>query len=58
MIAPDETTFAYLERRRYTPHGTDWESAVEEWRSLPTDEGAVYDRSVTLDAATPEPMIT
>ena len=58
MIAPDETTFAYLRDRPHAPQGAAWESAVAEWRSLVTDEGAVFDRSVTLDGSTLAPMIT
>jgi 3-isopropylmalate/(R)-2-methylmalate dehydratase large subunit len=58
MIAPDETTFAYLENRRYAPHGDEWEEAVARWRTLPTDDGAAYDRRADFDAATLEPMIT
>lgn len=58
MIAPDDTTFEYMAGRPYAPQGADWERAVEAWRRLPTDEGATYDQSVTLDASTLEPMIT
>jgi 3-isopropylmalate/(R)-2-methylmalate dehydratase large subunit len=58
MVAPDETTFAYLEGRPAVPSGADWEAAVADWRTLPSDEGAVYDRSVQLDADALEPMIT
>jgi 3-isopropylmalate/(R)-2-methylmalate dehydratase large subunit len=58
MIAPDETTFDYLEGRPYAPAGEEWERALDSWRSLPTDEGASFDRRVTLDAAEVEPMIT
>jgi 3-isopropylmalate/(R)-2-methylmalate dehydratase large subunit len=58
LIAPDETTFEYLEGRPYAPKGADWEYAVSGWKTLPTDQGAVYDRSVTLDAARVGPRIT
>ena len=58
MIAPDDTTFAYLAGREFAPKGADWEQAVAQWRQLPTDEGAQYDHQVTLDAAALEPMIT
>src|SRR5215212_5494755 len=50
LIAPDETTFAYLEGKAHAPKGADWEAALEHWRSLPTDEGATFDKTVTLDA--------
>jgi 3-isopropylmalate/(R)-2-methylmalate dehydratase large subunit len=58
MIAPDETTFAYLKDRPRVPQGAAWDAAVADWRSLVTDEGAVFDREVTLDASTVEPMVT
>ena len=58
MIAPDETTFAYLEGKTRAPKGAAWTAAVERWKSLPTDVGAKFDRSVTIDAAALEPMIT
>src|SRR6188474_2870919 len=58
MIAPDETTFAYLKGRARAPQGPEWDSAVAAWRQLATDEGATFDREVTLDAASVEPMIT
>ena len=51
MIAPDETTFAYLEGRPRAPRGEAWERALESWRRLPTDDGARFDRSVAIDAA-------
>src|SRR3978361_2155842 len=44
LIAPDETTFAYLQGRPHAPQGADWDAAVEQWRTLRTDEGAVFDR--------------
>jgi 3-isopropylmalate/(R)-2-methylmalate dehydratase large subunit len=58
LIAPDETTFSYLEGRAFSPRGEAWEEAVRDWKRLPTDPGAVYDRSITLDATRLEPMIT
>jgi len=58
LIAPDEITFDYLKGREHAPKGEDWEKAVIGWKSLPTDDGATYDKSVTLDAADLEPMIT
>ena len=58
MIAPDDTTFDYLAGREFAPHGAAWDKAVAEWRRLPTDDGAAYDRTLTLDAAALEPMIT
>jgi 3-isopropylmalate/(R)-2-methylmalate dehydratase large subunit len=58
MIAPDETTFAYLKGRARVPSGAAWDSAVARWRQLATDEGAVFDKTVDIDAATLEPMIT
>lgn len=58
MIAPDDTTFAYLAGREFAPKGPDWEEALAYWRTLPTDEGASYDTSITLDASALEPMVT
>ncbi len=58
MIAPDETTFEYLKGREFAPQGADWDKAVAYWKTLPSDEGAVYDKSITLNAAEMEPMIT
>jgi 3-isopropylmalate/(R)-2-methylmalate dehydratase large subunit len=58
MVAPDETTFGYLEGRPRAPQGDAWERAVEEWRALRTDDGASFDKVVDLDAAALEPMIT
>ncbi|WP_406701382.1 3-isopropylmalate dehydratase large subunit [Sphingomonas caeni] len=58
LIAPDEKTFDYLERRPMAPSGEDWERAVAYWRTLPTDAGAVYDRVVTLDAGDIAPSLT
>jgi 3-isopropylmalate/(R)-2-methylmalate dehydratase large subunit len=58
MIAPDETTFEYLKGREFAPQGTDWDKAVAYWKTLPSDEGAVYDKTITLNASEMEPMIT
>jgi len=58
LIAPDETTFQYLEGRAQSPKGKDWDRAVSDWKSLPTDPGAPYDRTVSLDASKIEPMLT
>lgn len=58
MIAPDETTFEYVKGRKHAPVGADWEAAVERWRQLPSDEGAVYDREITIRADELMPMIT
>ena len=58
MIAPDEVTFEYLASREFVPQGADWDKAVAAWKTLPSDEGATYDKSITLDASELEPMIT
>jgi len=58
MIAPDETTYAYLRGRARAPQGADWERAVERWRTLPTDAGARFDKEVDIDGSALEPMIT
>ncbi|UPL11964.1 3-isopropylmalate dehydratase large subunit [Microbacterium sufflavum] len=58
MVAPDETTFAYLEGRPHAPKGQDWEDAVAYWRTLPTDEGAEFDAEVFIDANELEPFVT
>ena len=58
MVAPDDITVAYLAGRPYAPKGADWEAALARWKQLPTEEGAAYDRSVTIDADRLEPMIT
>ncbi|HWE41992.1 MAG TPA: 3-isopropylmalate dehydratase large subunit [Gemmatimonadaceae bacterium] len=58
MIAPDETTFAYLRDRPQAPRGAAWDAAVSDWRTLATDDGARFDRSVVLDGSTLAPMIT
>ncbi len=58
MIAPDETTFTYLHNRPFAPKGEEWEQAVHYWRTLYTDEGAVYDRSIVLNIDNLVPQIT
>ncbi len=58
MVAPDETTFQYLAGRPYAPQGAAWDEALAAWRQLPSDPGAAYDRTVTLDARSLAPMIT
>jgi 3-isopropylmalate/(R)-2-methylmalate dehydratase large subunit len=58
MIAPDDTTFAYMEGREFAPKGKDWERALDYWRSLPTDDGAVFDREVILDGNTLSPFVS
>lgn len=58
LVAPDEKTFQYLAGRPFAPKGAAWEAALARWRQLPSDEGAAYDRLVTMDVSTLEPMIT
>jgi 3-isopropylmalate/(R)-2-methylmalate dehydratase large subunit len=58
MVAPDETTFAYLKGRPFAPAGEAWARAVTLWRTLPSDPQAVFDRDVSLDAAEIAPMVT
>jgi 3-isopropylmalate/(R)-2-methylmalate dehydratase large subunit len=58
LIAPDDTTFEYLAGREFAPQGAAWDTALARWRTLPTDAGATYDRTVALDASTLEPMVT
>ncbi len=58
LVAPDETTFAYLKGRDHAPQGADWDAALEYWRSLATDEGALFDKEVELDAASIAPQVT
>ena len=58
MVAPDETTFAYLKGRPHAPEGADWDAAVEYWKTLPTDDGAKFDAEVFLDANTLDPFVT
>ncbi len=58
MIAPDQTTFDYIEGRPEAPVGADWAAAVEHWKSLVTDEDAVFDREITIDAGSMTPFVT
>ena len=58
LIAPDDTTFAYLKGRPMAPSGEEWDRAVSWWRSLASDDGAVFDKSVHIDAADVEPTVT
>ena len=58
LIAPDETTFAYIKGREFAPQGSEFDKAVEKWRKLKTDDDAVFDLEITYDAADIEPMIT
>ncbi len=58
LVAPDDTTFSYLAGREFAPTGPAWERALARWRQLPTDDGAIFDKTVTLDAGALEPMIT
>ncbi|EHY90605.1 3-isopropylmalate dehydratase large subunit [Saccharomonospora azurea] len=58
MIAPDETTFAYLKDRPHAPKGADWDAALAEWRELRTDDDAVFDAEVHLDASSLTPFVT
>jgi len=58
MVAPDDTTFAYLEGRRHAPSGAGWERALDAWRALPSDAGAAFDEEIALDARALEPFVT
>lgn len=58
LIAPDETTFNYLEGKQYAPKGEDWDKAVAHWKTLKTDDGAVFDKEYHFDGNDIEPMIT
>jgi 3-isopropylmalate/(R)-2-methylmalate dehydratase large subunit len=58
LVAPDDTTFAYLEGRPQAPTGAAWERALDDWRSLPTDDGAAFDKSVDIDAADVVPHVS
>ncbi len=58
MVAPDDTTYEYLAGREYAPKGAAWDAAVERWKTLPTNDGATFDQTVSLDANALEPMIT
>jgi 3-isopropylmalate/(R)-2-methylmalate dehydratase large subunit len=58
LIAPDEVTFEYLKGRQHAPSGADWDTAVEHWKTLVTDEGAQFDHEVTIDASALSPYVT
>ena len=58
MVAPDDTTFQYLAGREFAPSGPAWERAIERWRALPSDAGAKFDRTATVDVSALGPMIT
>ncbi|WP_413319039.1 3-isopropylmalate dehydratase large subunit [Agrococcus sp. 1P02AA] len=58
MVAPDETTFAYVKDKPHAPKGADWEAALDYWRTLPTDDDAVFDAEIFLDANELEPFVT
>jgi 3-isopropylmalate/(R)-2-methylmalate dehydratase large subunit len=58
LVAPDEKTFAYLKGRPHAPQGDEWDTAVAYWKTLASDDGAVYDKEITIDASALEPMIT
>jgi len=58
LVAPDEITFAYLKGKEFSPKGEDWDKALAKWKELKTDEGAVFDKEVTFNAADIEPMVT
>jgi 3-isopropylmalate/(R)-2-methylmalate dehydratase large subunit len=58
MVAPDEITYAYLKGRPHAPEGAEWDKALEYWKSLPTDEGAVFDAEVFIDANKLDPFVT
>ena len=58
LVAPDDTTFAYLEGREHAPKGADWERAVDDWRTLRSDDGAAWDRQVVIDATSLRPHVS
>ena len=58
MVAPDETTFEYVKGRPHAPTGQDWDEAVAYWKTLPTDEGAVFDQEIYINADELEPFVT
>jgi 3-isopropylmalate/(R)-2-methylmalate dehydratase large subunit len=58
LVAPDETTYQYIAGRPYAPKGAEWDAALTRWKQLPTDPGATYDKTITIDASALEPMIT
>jgi 3-isopropylmalate/(R)-2-methylmalate dehydratase large subunit len=58
LVAPDETTFAWLEGRPFAPRGADWDRAIAGWRALPSDPGAAFDRTLEIDASALAPQVT
>jgi 3-isopropylmalate/(R)-2-methylmalate dehydratase large subunit len=58
LVAPDDTTYQYMHGREFAPKGAAWEAALERWKRLPTDPGAPYDQTLTMDASELEPMVT
>jgi 3-isopropylmalate/(R)-2-methylmalate dehydratase large subunit len=58
MIAPDDTTFAFLQGRAHSPKGAEWERALDDWRSLVTEDGAAFDKEVRIDATSLRPVVT
>jgi 3-isopropylmalate/(R)-2-methylmalate dehydratase large subunit len=58
LVAPDDTTYQYLNGRTFAPKGAAWDAALARWKKLPTDEGARYDKQISIDADALEPMIT
>ncbi len=58
LVAPDDTTFAYVQGRPHAPEGAKWEAALQDWRGLPTDEGAAFDKEVSIDAAGLRPYVS
>ncbi len=58
MVAPDDSTFAYVEGRPHAPKGTAWEAALDDWRSLPSDDGVTFDREIAIDASELRPFVT
>jgi len=58
MVGPDDTTFGYLKGRQHAPIGTDWDAAIDAWSLLPTDDEAVFDRLVEIDASRLAPHVT
>ena len=58
MVAPDDTTIEYIAGRKHAPQGADWDAAVKQWHSLPTEDGATFDKEIFIDATQLEPMIT
>jgi 3-isopropylmalate/(R)-2-methylmalate dehydratase large subunit len=58
LVAPDDTTYQYIAGREFAPKGADWDGAMARWKTLPSDEGATYDRELIIDAGALEPMVT